>query len=745
MTALAFPPDKNDLQMFIERLFCHADDASFISLRSFEQSRPGTVPIHLEAVKVGEGVSRIVSKAASASIQAAHNNPPGVFAPPVATFKTEYKAGEADMANGVAISVELDAGNPILARKLLEHILGPVTVALHSGSEWMDPETGECHAKAHFHWRLSEPTRTPEEHALLKRARWAAAVLVGGDMTAVPPCHPLRWPGSWNLKATPRIAKIFAGNPAAEVHLGDMLEKLEEAVEAAGFKLDRTPHNSGKDPQAHIAQVRAALAAIPNGGCKDWHEWNRIGMAVYRATGGSTDGLLAWSDWCARAPNASDEGCAERWSALTTSPPSRLGMGTLVYLARQNAVPEPEPIGMDDVPFVPWEVYLDGVEPSPKAKAPDKERLWYIEKAWSESDIPKRPWVVPGFLMRGSLTVVSGPGSAGKSSLMVAWGVSLALGMPFGRFSPRQKFKILSYNVEDDRDEQMRRASATARQFDASPHDFMDNLRFVGPREMGTLLHIGPDGRLLVNTPVMDELAEYIDKWQPDVVFLDPFVELHSSEENDNTAIRQVLARFRAWAVQMNIALVVLHHARKGTAAPGDPDSLRGASAIVGAARIALTVNTMTEGEAQEMGVSKDFRRDYFRLDGAKQNYSRIGDADWFERLAYTLDNEEDVAACLPWNIPKQIIGLTQVADLIRQIERGSPDGPYSPKLSSEARSVRAAMEAIGVSLRSAQKDLLSKLEADPNVKLCFFKDHKARNKRQGFRTENGPSADWID
>jgi hypothetical protein len=328
---------------------------------------------------------------------------------------------------------------------------------------------------------------------------------------------------------------------------------------------------------------------------------------------------------------------------------------------------------------------------------------------------------------------------------MVAWACSMSLGIQFGRFNPARRFKVLSYNVEDDRDEQKRRVSATCRQFEAGAHEAMGNLRFVGPVEMGTLLHIGPDGRLLINTPVMDELAEYIDLWKPDVVMLDPFVELHSSEENDNTAIRQVLARFRAWAVQMQIGLIVLHHARKGAAAPGDPDSLRGASAIVGAARIALTVNTMTEAEAQEMGINKDFRRDYFRLDGAKQNYSRIGDADWFERQEYQLDNDEGVAAALPWNVPKQIIGLTQIADLIRQIERGSADGPYSPKLSSEPRSIRAAMELIGVSLKSAQKDLLAKLNADPNVKLCCFKDHNSRNKRQGYRGPLGPTADWIE
>ena len=44
---------------------------------------------------------------------------------------------------------------------------------------------------------------------------------------------------------------------------------------------------------------------------------------------------------------------------------------------------------------------------------------------------------------------------------------------------------------------------------------------------------------------------------------------------------------------------MLVHHARKGSGqAAGDPDSLRGASSIVGAARIVLTVLTMDDEQA---------------------------------------------------------------------------------------------------------------------------------------------------
>lgn len=393
--------------------------------------------------------------------------------------------------------------------------------------------------------------------------------------------------------------------------------------------------------------------------------------------------------------------------------------------------PDYEPAGQD---------FTDLEPPAPKPAA-----LWWIDEEWLEADIPLRPWVVKGFVMRGSLTVVSGPGSAGKSSLMVAWCVALALGEEFGRFTPSEPSKVLFYNVEDDKSEQQRRCSATLRQFGATPRAVMANLRMVGPHNVGTLLNTSYDGRILVNTPAMDELEDYIDKWQPDVVILDPFVELHSSEENDNTEIRKVLARFRSWAQQKNLGLVILHHARKGGSSPGDPDSMRGASAIVGAARVALTVNTMTEDEAKELGVSSDNRRDYFRLDGAKMNYAKVHEADWFERTEYTLDNGEGVAAAIPWKPPHQSVGPTHVAQLISFVSRGTLLGPYSPKLSNDPRSIKQAMEHIGISLPSAQKELLRQLLDDSEISTKMFVCPTTRNKRSGLCTSQGPDAKWVE
>jgi len=297
---------------------------------------------------------------------------------------------------------------------------------------------------------------------------------------------------------------------------------------------------------------------------------------------------------------------------------------------------------------------------------------------WCEGDIPQRPWIAHGYALRGHLTVLSGPGAGGKSMITLGWAVALALGRSFHRFRADKPCRCLVYNVEDDTDEQRRRLSAALRQFDAAPHDLVGRVIRVAPCANGSLVHRDKDWGSTKSTEILRAVEELIEQHNPDVAILDPFIELHDSDENDNNAIRAVLAHFRNVAVKRNIAVILLHHARKGSSAtPGDPDTVRGASAIASAARIVLTLTVMSVEEASTFGIDSERRLDFFRIDGAKLNHSPIHAAEWFERIAYQLDNGEQVAAAVPWT-PPTVFGKTQSLELnavLDRIEAGPGEG----------------------------------------------------------------------
>ena len=167
----------------------------------------------------------------------------------------------------------------------------------------------------------------------------------------------MRWPGSWHLKASPKLARLVTLNKAAEVHLPEAVEALETAAEQAGLLDHDLPRpKTSSTPQAPLKLVESALAALPNA-AEHWDTWIKVGLLVYAATGASAEGLDAWITWSAKSSKKFVAGaCEERWAHFATSPPTRGGAGTLFMLAKAAGWKRPidtqmgHPLGPEDDP-----------------------------------------------------------------------------------------------------------------------------------------------------------------------------------------------------------------------------------------------------------------------------------------------------------------------------------------------------------------------------------------------------------
>ena len=97
----------------------------------------------------------------------------------------------------------------------------------------------------------------------------------------------------------------------------------------------------------------------------------------------------------------------------------------------------------------------------------------------------------------------------------------------------------------------------------------------------------------------------------------------------------------KAWrtvARATNCAILLVHHVRKGQVL--DIDAARGAKALTDSARVGLLLSPMSEEDAKEIGIEKDGRFQYVRLDNAKVNLSpRASKASWFQLQQVSLGN----------------------------------------------------------------------------------------------------------
>ncbi|TLU71264.1 AAA family ATPase [Lichenicoccus roseus] len=354
---------------------------------------------------------------------------------------------------------------------------------------------------------------------------------------------------------------------------------------------------------------------------------------------------------------------------------------------------------------------------------------------WDEAQLPLRPWISPGYLLRQAITVLVGAGAAGKSSLMITWAIALTFNRAFHRMTPQHPCKVLIFNAEDGPDEQKLRFSAALRSFGATPANLKDLVVRVSTTKLGRL--IGRVDGVLGFLPAMTDLERQITSFEPDVVMLDPLIELHEADENDNGALREVMAHLRSLAVRHNLALLLAHHTRKGLITPGDPDAARGASAIVGAARIVATVVTMSQEEAISFGINDKVRRNYLRLDGAKSNHAALQNGEWFEKVAHQLANGEWAVTVVPWNPPLEVVGLEARMAILAGAEAGSPGGPWSPRLSSDPRSVRHLLVRHGVTTPKCQADFLKEMTSEHGFAIEDFK-RANRSPARGLRAANG-------
>jgi hypothetical protein len=317
--------DRDAITVFCRALFRYAEPGGFASLRAFRhdgQPIVQTIPF---------STPDVLAEAAAQMAQHVADGPPAVFAPPICIFDNARTATNNDVKAGLVLSVDLDA-TPDEGRRRLEALLGAATIIVVTGGR-----TPEGANKLHLHWRLSEPTTTPEDHARLKEARAIAARLVGGDASGNAIVHPFRWPGSWHTKGEPRPARIIVHNDNAEVHLDEALDRLREA---AGTIAAEAPRAEGprapSDLRGTREAIEAALRFIPNNDLP-WNDWRDIGMALKGAL--DDDGRDLFLGWSAQSGKNNARETARLWRSFK---PHSVGAGTIYHAAREAGW-KPEP------------------------------------------------------------------------------------------------------------------------------------------------------------------------------------------------------------------------------------------------------------------------------------------------------------------------------------------------------------------------------------------------------------------
>jgi hypothetical protein len=190
------------------------------------------------------------------------------------------------------------------------------------------------------------------------------------------------------------------------------------------------------------------------------------------------------------------------------------------------------------------------VELAHKLAVRPASRRWLIECLWADC----------------SVGIVGGEPKCCKSFLALDMAVSVASGTPcLRRYRVARQGRVLLYAAED------------------ALHVVRSRLEGIA-RAAGVKLEAIDIQVITASSVRLDQeadrarLAETVAALQPVLLVLDPFVRLHRIDENVSSEVAPLLAYLRELQRAHDVAVAVVHHAKKGAAKAREGQALRGSS-----------------------------------------------------------------------------------------------------------------------------------------------------------------------
>jgi hypothetical protein len=177
-------------------------------------------------------------------------------------------------------------------------------------------------------------------------------------------------------------------------------------------------------------------------------------------------------------------------------------------------------------------------------------------------------WLVEGLWTDQAVGIVGGAPKSCKSFCALDLAVSVASGAPcLGRFLPAQTGRVLLFAGEDPLELVRERLDGIARAAGRAL-DQLDVFVITAPR-----LRLDAEAD-------RESLSDTVEAMHPLLLVLDPFVRLHSGDENVVAEVAPLLDYLRGLQRRFGCSVLLVHHARKNAGALRGGQALRGSSEL---------------------------------------------------------------------------------------------------------------------------------------------------------------------
>jgi len=194
-----------------------------------------------------------------------------------------------------------------------------------------------------------------------------------------------------------------------------------------------------------------------------------------------------------------------------------------------------------------------------------------VKRACDLADSADQPgWLIEDLWADQAVGILGGEPKCCKSFLALDMAVSVASGTAcLRRFRALRTAPVLLYPAED--------SMAVVRQR-------LDGICAAANTRLDLLpIFVITAPRLLLDLPQdREQLRQTVAEINPAMLILDPFIRLHRSDENASKEVAPLLGYLRELQREHKVAVLLVHHVRKGSATKRPGQALRGSSDLHG-------------------------------------------------------------------------------------------------------------------------------------------------------------------